>query len=135
MMHEIEELDVHGLRKFGFTIGTIASILFGLALPFLFDFSWPVWPWILAAVFFFLALIRPIWLKPIYKGWMAFGGAAGWLNTRIILGFLFFIVFSPIALLLKALNKDPMSRSIRQSKESYRVPPHQRDNTHFERPY
>ena len=45
---DIPELDRAGLRKFGLTTGAIVALLFGLFLPWLFDFGLPRWPWMLA---------------------------------------------------------------------------------------
>ena len=134
-MHQIEELDRNDLRKFGITTGIIAGVLFGLILPFLFSHDWPVWPWILAGVFILWGLVLPEKLQRIYKIWMTIGAALGWINTRIILGILFFIIFTPIALILKILNKDAMTRKIHLPVDSYRVICHQQNNDHFERPY
>lgn len=48
-------------------------------------------------------------LKAIYKGWMKFARALGWVNTRIILSLVYFLIFTPIALFFKLIGKDPMS--------------------------
>jgi len=135
MLHEIEELNRQELRKFGITTGSIAGVLFGLVIPYLFGLAWPLWPWIIAGTLIAWALILPSTLRPVYKGWMTIGMALGWINTRIILGFLFFTIFLPIALFLKVLNKDAMNRSINLPVDSYRVKSHERNHDHFERPY
>ncbi|MGI9286197.1 MAG: SxtJ family membrane protein [Pseudomonadales bacterium] len=135
MLHEIEELDKQGLRRFGITTGIIAGILFGLILPYLFGYAWPKWPWILAGVLIIWALILPATLRPVYRAWMTIGGALGWINTRIILGILFFVVFAPISLALWILGKDAMARKIHLPVDSYRVICHERNRDHFERPY
>ena len=135
MLYEIEELDIKGLRKFGITTGIIAGILFGIILPYLFAYAWPLWPWIIAGTLILWGLILPGTLRPIYNVWMIIGSILGWINTRIILGILFFFIFLPTAIVLKLLRKDAMTRKIHLPVNSYRVKSHSRNHNHFERPY
>ena len=67
---DIPELDTPGLRKFGITTGLIIALLFGLALPYLFEWPWPRWPWIVGAVLIGWALVLPASLKQVYLNWM-----------------------------------------------------------------
>lgn len=62
--------------------------------------------WIIAAVFFLPGLLAPALLKPVYGLWMKFAAALAWVNTRIILSLVFFLVFTPIGLILRLLSKD-----------------------------
>ncbi len=135
MSHEIEPLDTAGLRKFAITTGIIIGVLFGLVFPYLFNSTWSLWPWAVAGVFILWGSILPDTMAPVYKAWMTIGAALGWLNTRIILGILFFLIFLPVAILLKLLNKDAMTRKIHLPVTSYRVACHERKRDHFEKPY
>ena len=123
------------LRKFGLTTGAIVAVLFGLLLPWAFSRGYPYWPWVLASMLWICALIMPATLKPVYAGWMKVGHVLGWINTRIILGLMFFTVFFVVGLILKVLGKDPMSRKIDKSLESYRVPSRVHAKNHVERPF
>ena len=58
-----------------------------------------------------------------------------WLNTRIILGILFLIMFVPIGLIMKLFGKDPMSRSLNTKYNSYRIKSTQPPNELIERPF
>jgi hypothetical protein len=62
-----------GLRQFALVTGAVVSGLFGLFLPWLFDFAWPIWPWIVSAVLVLVGMIAPLALRPVYKLWMRFG--------------------------------------------------------------
>lgn len=57
-------------------------------------------------------------LKYIYKIWMKFAHALGWVNTRIILTLVYFLIFTPLALFFKLIGKDPMGRQI-EAVDSY----------------
>ena len=136
MIGEIEKLDKQGLRKFGLITGAIVVGLFGLLLPWLLGINWPLWPWYLAGALWVLAIIIPVALNPIYHVWMRFGLILGWINTRIILGLVFYVFFTPFALILKVLGKDPMSRKLNASINSYRVPSNNHQpREHMGRPF
>lgn len=62
--------------------------------------------WIIGAIFFVPGLLFPLALTPIYKLWLKLAAALAWFNTRLILGLMFFLVFSPIGLILRLLRVD-----------------------------
>ena len=123
------------LRKFGLTMGVVIVLLFGLLLPWIFDHGFPLWPWIPAGAFWLTAVAAPALLAPVYRGWMRFGHVLGWINTRIILGLMFFTVFLVVAVIMKLLRKDPLSRKLDKTLNSYRVPSEVRERNHMEKPF
>jgi len=137
MINKIEtaHMTASELRQFGLITGAIFVALFGFLLPWIFDHGRPMWPWILAGVLWAMALIYPFSLKPVYKFWMTLGGILGFINTRIILGVLFFAVFLPFGIVMRVFGKDPMSRKLDTEAETYRVVSERRDPSHLEKPY
>ena len=123
------------MRKFGFMMGAIIALLFGLLLPWLFGHDFPLWPWIIAAVFWLAATAAPAILVPVHSAWLRIGHALGWLNTRIILGLMFYTVFFVVAIVMKLLGYDPMSRKLDHNLDSYRVPSNARARDHLEKPF
>jgi len=123
------------LRKFGLVFGAGLVLIFGLFFPWLLDKPWPAWPFITAGVFITVALVFPAGLKPLYIAWMKFGHVAGWINTRIILGVVFFAVFLPAGLAMRLLGNDPMKRKLDESSTSYRVASHTSPRDQMERPF
>ena len=118
------------LREFGLIFGVILVLLFGLFLPWVFEAAFPLWPWWVLAVTGSLALIFPLGLKPFYKVWMLFGAVMGWINTRLILGIVFYLVFMPFGLVMKLFGKDLLSRKLDSTLTTYRVihTKHEKDN-------
>lgn len=57
-------------------------------------------------------------LKLLYKVWMKFAHALGWVNTRVILTVIYLLVFTPVALLFRIIGNDPMERKI-EAVDSY----------------
>ncbi len=133
----IPKVDKEGLRQFGMVTATIIALLFGLLLPYLFDRPIPELPLpfkasiVLAAT----ALLAPIILKPVYIVWMYIGFVLGWINTRLILGIVFYLFFTPIALLMKLLGKDPMHRNLTESHKTYRKTRPKSPRHQMEKPY
>jgi hypothetical protein len=120
MSHEIPVLDRKGLRDFGLLTGALFAGIFGLLLPWRFGWSWPLWPWLILAVLGGLALVAPLALNPVYKVWMRFGLVMGAIMSRLILGIVFFLVVTPLGLLMRATGKDPMHRRFDRQAASYR---------------
>jgi integral membrane sensor domain MASE1 len=134
------------LRKFGFLFAIILIILFGLiiplirfgipdGLPFVTGSSGPTWPWWAAAVISALAAIFPASLIWLYKPWMKFAVVAQWINTRLILLILFYLVILPIGLLRRMLGKDSMQRKMDKNALTYRTILGEADLNDMEKPY
>ena len=124
------------LRQFGLLFGAILVLLFGLLLPFLIGYSFPLWPWVVALLVTVLALLAPTALTPFYRGWMRFGLIAGFINTRIIMFVLYYALFVPTGLVMKLFGRDALARTTGgKTPDSYRVASAVRPNDHFERPY
>jgi uncharacterized membrane protein len=134
-MEEIQELNEKELRKFGLVTGSIVAVLFGLFLPWLFNHGLPVWPWIIAGILGVWAMILPATLAPVYKGWMRIGMAVGWFNTRLILGILFFVIFTPIGLIMRLFGHDSMQKDFDKNAKTYRISLLQKTPDDMERPF
>lgn len=117
-------VDHRELRQFGGIMGGMIAGLFGLLLPWVFGKSFPNefphWPWIALGGFWTLALVAPKALHPIYKGWMKFGQVMGFINTRIILGIVFYLVVTPIGLVRRVFAGDVLGKRPVKDLSSYR---------------
>jgi len=127
--------DKQELRKFGLIFAGMFILFFALLLPWIWDKPSPLWAWIVAAVFAGTALLLPMVLTPVYHLWMKIGHVLGWINTRIILGLVFFVIFAPVALFLKLFGKDVLKRRLDASASSYRIPSEQPPRDRMERPF
>lgn len=134
--NEIPKLDKKGLREFGLVTGGIVAGLFGLVLPLLFRHSLPAWPWVVATILVSLALLSPRSLGPVYQIWMRIGLVLGFINTRIILGIIFYTLFVPMGLVMRVFFKrDPMNRELDSNYGSYRILSGDRPSKLMEKPY
>ena len=113
MAHSLSKRE---LRKFGLTVGTAFAVLGTI--------SWwrgheipPRVLWSLGALLFVPGLLVPGILGPVHRAWMAFAMVLGHINTRIILGVVYYLVITPVGLVMR-LFRDPLDRSLRKPSES-----------------
>ena len=66
---------------------------------------------------------------------MAIGEALGWINTRVILGFVYYGIMTPMGMTMRLLGKDPMRRRFEPDANSYRVPRATRPSRHMDRQF
>ena len=65
-----------------------------------------LWSLIISIIFLLLGLVKSRILNPLNKLWFKFGIFLGKLISPIIMGIIFFLVVTPIGLLMKLLGKD-----------------------------
>ena len=126
---------VKELKEFGLTMGAALPVIFGLFLPWLFEYGYPVWPWVAGAVFALWGVVGPESLRPVYRGWIAFGHFMGRMVSPVILTLTWVVAVLPTALVMRLVGQDPMRRGFDPERESYRSPSERRERDHFERPF
>jgi hypothetical protein len=108
------------LRQFGLIVGGVFSVI-GL-WPMVFrDDSPRLWAIIIGSLLIVLGAVVPRSLKQIHFVWMKVGHVLGWINTRIILGVIYYALFTPMGLIMRLMGKDSMHRVFRQDATTYRV--------------
>ena len=65
-----------------------------------------LWSLIISLVFLFLGLANSKILNPLNKLWFKFGIFLGKVISPLIMGIIFFLVVTPIGILMRLLNKD-----------------------------
>ena len=104
-------------RSFGIVFAVVFAII-GL---------WPLWDggpvriWALAGAGIFLAagLFTPPLLRPLNRLWFLFGMALHKVISPLVMGFLFYLTVTPIALIMRAIGKDPLHRQFDPQAKSY----------------
>jgi len=132
---DIPEPNRKGLRAFGFVMAGAIGGLFGLILPWVFDWAWRIWPWAIASLFLILGIVAPQSLRPVFEGWSRLGYLIGRITTPLILGLIFFAIIAPIGLFRRVISKDPMRRRIDPDITTYKIDSQQPDLEHMERPF
>ena len=124
------EITSKQLRSFGFMVGGIFAAI--AIWPLIVRDGVPRWRALV------LALILPAAIFPgslawPHRGWMWIGHVLGWINTRIILGFVFYLVVTPTGLFRRWLGKDPMGQKLRPDLNSYRIIREPRPASHLKK--
>jgi hypothetical protein len=98
-------------RSFGWTF----SGVFALGAFF--------YPWVLAlaALTALITLTRAHWLAPLKHAWMKLGELLHRVVSPLVLGLIFYGVFAPVGVVMRALGRDAMKRRYEPQAPSYWV--------------
>lgn len=111
-------------RSFGIVFAVVFAII--ALFPVLFGGALRWWSVVIALVFVALALLAPTTLAPLNRIWMRFGLLLHKIVSPIVLGIMFFLVVTPIGLLMRVAGKDPLRLRLDKSARTYwidRTPP------------
>lgn len=105
-------------RKFGF-------IFSGYFLAVLLLILWRHHPvsmiaWVIFGVALLLTCIAPEFLKPIKIMWDGILKVLSYMNTRILCGIIFFMIFTPIAFYKRLMKKDTLQMHYDETLSTYR---------------
>lgn len=126
--------DSKALRSFGLIVGGIFGII-GIWPAVVHGLGPRLWAVIAGSILILPAVIWPTVLGPVFRLWMKVGHALGWFNTRVILTLGFFLMITPLGLIMRAFGKDPMNRRFDTASESYRVAKSPRPAAHLRKPF
>jgi len=110
-------LDTKNLRKFGITMGIAFAVI---TFFILFRHKQGIFATLNVSILFFIfAFIMTNLLKPVYILWMKLAFILGWINTRLILIIAFYLVLTPMSIIIRLLGKDLLDRKINKNMGSY----------------
>jgi len=92
-------------------------------------------PWYIGRVLAGWGIIAPRTLKPLYRGWMWFGLFMGRVTTPLILGLIFFLLITPMGLVMRVTGRDPMKRRFEPEVSSYRTESQPAPKESMEKPF
>ena len=75
-----------------------------------------LWSLIISIVFLFLGLVNSKILNPLNKLWFKFGIFLGKIISPLVMGIIFFLVVTPIGILMRILNKDLLNLKFNKKK-------------------
>ena len=107
---------------------------FGWTFAGLFAFISFFHPWMLAlaATAALVTLTRAHWLSPLKRAWMKFGELMHHVVSPVMMGLIFFVVFTPVGIAMRAFGRDTMKRRFEPQRASYwedRIPPGPADDS------
>ena len=104
---KFSEIELPSNRKFGFFF----TFVFALAATYFYYSANVTWTYVFfaaAVVFLLLTLIKSDALLPLNKLWMRFGLLLGMIVSPIVLGVIFFGLFTPIAIFMRISGRDEL---------------------------
>ena len=110
----MDEIKISSNRSFGIVF-FIVFLLIG-TYPLLNNDHVRTWALIISIVFLILGLLNSKILLPLNKIWFKFGILLGKIISPLIMGLIFFVVVTPIGLLMRLLNKDLLNLKFNKSK-------------------
>ena len=84
-------------------------------------------------VLLLLGLTYPRLLKYPSAAWWRFSHALGYVNARVLLSIIFFLILTPLAMVWRMTGKDPLARRRRNWPGWTPYPARYKDTKHFDR--
>lgn len=120
-LHREDKLTPGSARQFGLVMAVFFAVLCTIAL-WRGAWTWAaVWAGFLA-VFGLAALVMPRTLDPLNRLWFRFGLLLHAIVNPLVMGLMFFVVMTPIGLLMRALGKRPIPLRPDRAAASYWLP-------------
>ena len=99
-----DDVKIGSNRSFGIVFFIVFLII--SLYPLLHGENIRVWSLIISIIFLVLGLLNSKLLNPLNKIWFKFGLLLGKIISPIVMGIIFFVVVTPIALFMRLLKKD-----------------------------
>lgn len=127
--------DRRQLRNFGLTMLIGLGVL-GSLLAWKHHSSTPVYACgaIGVAILVISVVSRPVGLL-LYRIWMGLGYGMGMVMSPIFLGLVYFVVFTPVGLLMRLVGRDPMQRRKPSGGTYWRKVHHNIESSSYERQF
>ena len=104
---KFSEIELPSNKKFGFFF----TLIFAAASAYFYSFENMTLSFVFVAVsfiFLVITIMRAALLLPLNKLWMQFGFLLGRIISPLVLGIIFFGLFTPIATLMRLIGRDEL---------------------------
>ena len=122
-------------KVFGTSVGTVCCLVATIQ----FWRGRPIWAIGFGSVGVFLiaaALVAPAVLWAPSRVWWRLARTLAWVNTRIVLSLLYFLVFTPLAIVFRLMGRDSLKRRWQRGTSGWtRSPDRLHQATHFDHMY
>ena len=117
---KFSEIELPSNRKFGFFF-TFVFVVVATYFYYLDNLIWAYMVSAAALLFLLVTLIKSDALLPLNKVWMCFGLLLGMIVSPIVIGVIFFGLFTPIAIVMRLSGRDELRLKFAQ-KASHWIP-------------
>ena len=125
------KLENRDLRDFGLVLAVVIGLLWLLFRPAL------AWHWLAGAELIVIsaALFMPMTLKPVHWLLSKLSQAISKVLNPLILAIVFYLVVTPMGVVMRLFGYDPMAMKSKADNGSYRKSADPHKSEHFERPF
>ena len=109
----MDDVKIGSNRSFGIVFFAVFLII--AIYPLINSGELRLWSLIISIVFLVLGLVNSKILNPLNKFWFKFGIFLGKIISPFVMGIIFFLVVTPIGLLMRLLNKDLLNLKFNNS--------------------
>ena len=110
----MDDIKIGSNKSFGIVFSIVFLII--AIYPLINNDELRIWSLIIAIIFLVLGLINSKILTPLNKLWFKFGILLGRIVSPIIMGLIFFMVVTPIALIMRIIGKDLLNLKFNKDK-------------------
>lgn len=118
MKIQFDQIQLPSNRKFGFFFSIIFFIISTYLYHIRVDIFLVYTLYIISLSLFIITLVNADILGPLNKLWMGFGMLLGLIISPIIMGVIFFFIFTPLAVVLRIIGRDELILRLKD-KSSY----------------
>tara|TARA_Y100001936_G_scaffold217452_1_gene229410 strand:- start:172 stop:555 length:384 start_codon:yes stop_codon:yes gene_type:complete len=112
----MDEIKISSNRSFGIVFFIVFLLI--AFYPLLKGDDLRIWSLIISFIFLILGLINSKLLTPLNRIWFKFGLLLGKFISPLIMGIIFFVVVTPIGIIMRLLKKDLLNLKYNE-KETY----------------
>ena len=103
----MDDVKIGSNRSFGIVFFVVFALI--ALYPLINNGEIRTWSVIISLIFLILGLLNSIILTPLNKLWFKFGIFLGKVISPLIMGIIFFLVVTPIGLIMRLLGKDVLN--------------------------
>ena len=110
----MDDVKISSNRSFGIVFFVVFLII--ALFPLINDGNIRLWSLIVSLALLGLGLLNSKFLSPLNKIWFKFGLFLGKIISPIVMGLIFFLVVTPIGILMRILKKDLLNLKMNNNK-------------------
>ena len=110
----MDEVKISSNRSFGIVFFVVFLLI--ALYPLTYGGEIRIWSLIISIIFLILGLLNSKILAPLNKIWFKFGILLGKIVSPLIMGIIFFLVVTPIGLIMRLLGKDVLNLKYNKNK-------------------
>ena len=109
-----QEIKISANKSFGIVFFTVFLLI--ALYPLIKDGNVRLWSLTVSFIILIITLLYPKFLDPLNKLWFKFGIFLGKIISPLVMGIIFFLVVTPIGLIMRLLGKDILNLKYNKSK-------------------